>query len=285
MLKSVDQNVFHQTLNQGAAALQNNRAVEAERLARNALALAPRHPGALQLLGMTLLGQDRHGDAIAPLEDAVRISPNAPPETYLAMALRRSGRAAEAATILERAVERQPPFPHAFFELGTLLHSQHKLKEAAAILQRGLSIAPALASNFSLAIGNVYRDQGDAENARLAFERALASAPRLPPALQGLASVLMGSGEFAKAAERFQQVLALEPANVKARLLLVSCLLELGDTAKAITSLRLVLRESPQLLGQALKALAEVGRGRLYLKPSEAARFLGLDPPNAREPN
>ena len=269
---SKQSNVDH-TLRQAAGALQSGRTIEAEALARAARMQAPGHAGALQLHGMTLLGLGRHEDAVAPLQDAVRINPGAPAETYLAIALRGSKRPADAATLLRRAIERKPPFPNAYFELGTLLHADRKLDEAEAILRQGLALAPGVPA-FLLALANVLFDRGDQENAKRAFESALAAAPRLAAALEGLASIHMAQGAFADAAARFRQLLMVDSGHVKAQLLLASCLLELGEAEASRSILRAVVMAHPELLGQALKAQTEVGRGRLWLKPSAGARDL-----------
>jgi tetratricopeptide (TPR) repeat protein len=275
MLKIPDPRAVDEKLRLAFAALQSDRNGEAERLARDACALAPRHAGALQLHGMTLLALDRHKDAIAPLEQAVRLNPSAPPETYLAAALRGTGRTDEATTLLRRAIKRTPPFAHAYFELGTLLHAERKLDEAEAVLRRGLGIAPGVPA-FLLALGNVLLDRGDHENAKPVFERALATAPNLPPALESLGAIHMSGGAFEAAAAYFRQLLGIDRGNVKAQLLLASCLLELGKPDEARAMLRTVVTAHPSLFGQALKAQVEAGRGRLWLKPSAAARVFGV---------
>lgn len=275
MSNASGQSAVDHTLRQAAAALQSGRTIDAERLARDARTQAPGHAGALQLHGMTLLGLGRHEDAVAPLQDAVRINPGAPAETYLAMALRGMGRTADATTLLRRAVERKPPFPNAYFELGTLLHAERKLDEAETILRQGVNLAPGVPA-FPLALANVLFDRGDQENAKKAFVNALAAAPRLTSALEGLGSILMAQGTFKDAAARFRELLAIDSGNAKVRLLLASCLLELGQAEESRTILTNVVAASPELFGQALKAQTETGRGRLWLKPSVAARFLDL---------
>ncbi len=273
--KPADRNAsaLEQALRQAAAALQNGQAQNAERIVRDVLVRHPREPGALQLLGMTLLAQERAREAVAPLEEAAGRRPGAAVETYWAIALRKTGRSAAALGLLQRAIERQPPLPHAFYELGSLLYEQRRPDEAQAMLERGLRAAPGVAE-FSMTLGNIFLDRGDAKNAELAFSRALASAPGHPEVLRGFGCALMGTGEFERASERFRQVLARDPSDARSQLLLASCLLEIGKADEAITHLRAVVRKSPQLFGEALKAFVQVGRGRLWLKPSAAAEFL-----------
>ena len=263
------------SLQEAAAALQSGRSRDAERITRRIVSEHAQHPGASQLLGMALLAQDRASDAIVPLQRAHRARPNSAVETYLAAALRKTGRAPEALTLLRRATERQPPLPHAFYELGSLFYEQRRLSEAQEVLERGLAFAPQVAE-FSVMLGNIFSDRGQSERAEAAFARALTTMPGHPDALRGLGCSLMARGHFTPAAERFTQVLGRNPNDARAQLLLATCLLELGKTDEAIDHLRALIRTTPQLLGQAVKAMTEAGRGRLWLKPSAAAEFLGL---------
>jgi predicted Zn-dependent protease len=260
-------------LRPAAVALQEGRAKEAESITQQVLARRRDHPGALQLLGMTLLAQQRPEAAIAPLEGAMRKRPGAAVETYLAVALRKTGRSAEALTLLQRASERQPPLPQAFYELGMLLYEQERIAEAEAALARGMRVA-ARTDVFSLALGSIYLQRGEANKAESAFAAVVANAPNDGSALRGLGSALMGRGEFNRAAERFRRAIVCDPTDVRARLLLASCLFELSKPEEAIAILRAIVRERPQALGDALKACTGSGRGRLWLRPSSAAAFL-----------
>jgi tetratricopeptide (TPR) repeat protein len=136
---------------EGAQALRGGRVAEAQDLARNLLAGHPRNPDALELLGMTLMAQNKASEAIEPLQNAARLRPGAIVETRLGQALRKTGRIAEALTVLQQASERQPPVSDAFFELGTLLYEKRRVAEAEAVLIRGLAVAPAAQLSFALA--------------------------------------------------------------------------------------------------------------------------------------
>src|SRR5260370_29343914 len=98
----------------GVKALEEQRAPDAERLARDALARNSRHPDALHLLGVALLAQKRAREAVAPLEQAARERASARLETHLSKALLESGRDGEALTRLQRAIQCHPPFLPAF---------------------------------------------------------------------------------------------------------------------------------------------------------------------------
>lgn len=261
-------------LTEGAAALRSGRVSEAQGIARTLLAKHPRHPDALELLGMTLLAQDKPLEAIDPLRDAAQLRPGAVVETYLGKALRKSGRITDALAVLRQASERRPAVSETFFELGTLLYEQRHVAEAEAVLNRGMAIAPGW--ELSLILGTIFLDRLDLDNASSAFARVLAAAPGQPNALHGLGRLRMERGEFERALDKFREAAALYPSDARAQFMSASCLFELGRPGEAMESLRALLASTPQLFGGALKTCVEAGKGRFWLKPSAAAESLGL---------
>jgi tetratricopeptide (TPR) repeat protein len=262
-----------ETVRLGAAALEERRASEAERLAREALARDSRHPDALHLLGVALLAQKRARDAIPVLEAAARERTGPRVETYLGKALLETGRASEALTRLQSAIDLKPPFVPAFQALGILLSSMRRFDEAEAVFKRGLEAEPT-SIELSLDLGGFYIVRADAKNAKVAFARAMVNAPRDPRALHGMGVALLFEGEVERALERFRQVLAIQPGHVPARLDLAHGLLQLGRSEDAVESLRALVRLSPQHFGKALKVLASAGRGRFWVRRSAAVQFL-----------
>src|SRR5215470_4545799 len=269
-----------QALRGAFAAMDNRRPDEAERIALAQLAKTKEEPRLLHVLGVALLSQGRAGEAVAPLEGAARARADAVVETQLALALRQSGRIPEALHWLQRASERQPPFPFAFHELGVLLFAERRLAEAEATVRRGLDAAPSM-PELSVLLGGILLDRGDRANAKVAFARALAHAPRQPAALYGFGAVLMEDGEFARAAERFRQAIACDPSYTQARVSLGACLLELGQRDEGLAHLRAAAAVSPQFYGKALRVLVSSGHGQFWLRPSAAAEFLKRDKENA----
>jgi Flp pilus assembly protein TadD len=262
-------------LQYAAAALQNGSAPEAERVTREVLARHRNDARALELLGLALMEQGRPAEAVQPLEQSVRVRRDAANQTYLAIALLAIGQSPKAQTLLQRATERQPPFPPAFFELGKLLQQESRLPEAEAVFKRGMEAAPGIAE-FPLRLGTILLERGEMEGAKHAFTRALAIAPGLPAALQGLVYSLRDTGDFPAATEWARKAFTRDPSDTKAQLLLATCLLELGKSEEATQHLRTLVAASPEMFGKALKAFTDVGRGRLWLKPSAAGAFLGL---------
>jgi tetratricopeptide (TPR) repeat protein len=258
------------------AALDQRRPDEAERITRDLLAKNPHHVGALHLLGLACLAQARAQDAVIALEQVAAARSDSMVETQLAIALRQSGRTSEALACLQRAVERQPPFPFAFHELGVLLFSQRRLDEAEAAVRRGLQVAPTM-PELSVILGGICLDRADRTNAKAAFARALASAPQHPGALYGLGAALLDEGDFARAAERFRQALTSDPNYPQAQIGLGTCMLELGLREEASRVLRAAAKTAPRFYDKALRALANSAHGQFWLRPSKAAEFFKSD--------
>jgi tetratricopeptide (TPR) repeat protein len=260
-------------LQSAAASIQAGRPQEAERIAAGVLKTNSGSLPALQIFGTALLMQGRGKEAIAPLERAARQSRDARTETELAVALRQAGRHDDARERLERAVKRKPPFPPSFLELGAALSALNRHDEAITILNEGLAIAPGFA-DLSMELGRAHAARGKNAEARAAFARAVALAPGHADALFALARTLQAERDFAQAAETYRRLLAATPKDAAAQIGLGICLIELGRTDEAFEHLRAASRSSAKMFGEAVGALVDAGRGRFWLRPSEAARVL-----------
>ena len=99
-------------------------------------------------------------------------------ETHLAKALLESGRAGEALTRLQRAIECQPPFAAAFQELGIQLCALRRFDEAETVLKRGLAAVPTsveLSLDFATREGqDAFRGAGNWDLVMQAIDRCVA---------------------------------------------------------------------------------------------------------------
>lgn len=263
-------------LQQAAFALNGQRPGEAERIVADVLKRHPRDAGALHIFGCAVLMQGRAGEAIAPLEAAAHARHDPEIDMQLAAALRQTGRVDDALSRLKRAIKRQPPYPKAFFELGCALASMKRYDEAAEVFGRGRDVAPMVAE-FSIQLGRVYLELRDFAKAKQAFVRALEISPASHDALFGMALAHQGAGEDEMAADHFRRCLAAKPdAGTSAGiwLNLGRCLLRLGQLDEGYDCFRFAVRSDPKRYGNALGMLTKSARGRFWLKPSAAARFL-----------
>jgi tetratricopeptide (TPR) repeat protein len=254
-------------------ALQDGRANDAERIARDVLARSPDDARALHVFGCALLMQGRVEEAIAPLEQAARKRHDPEIDTQVAIALRRAGRFDEALARLKRATRRRPPYAAAFHELGYLLSCMQRYDDALAALERGVELAPMM-PEMSIQLGYVCLALHDHARAHTAFARALAIGPNYPDANYGMGMVLLDGGEFGAAAGHFRRCLASQPDKANAWLNLGYCLLELGERDAGHDCFRRAARAGPHLRGMALSAIVSSAHGRFWVRPSEALRFM-----------
>jgi tetratricopeptide (TPR) repeat protein len=262
-----------ETLRRAASALNAGRPREAERIAGEVLKSNPRHTGALHVIGYAFLMQGRFDDAIATLEPLARSKHDAEFDTQLAIALRGAGRDDDALTRLNRAVKHKPPYAAAFVELGDLLTTMKRYDEAVDTLSRGLDIAPIL-PDLSIQLGYVLLERRSFAEAKSAFARALAIAPDRYNALLGMAKAHQQVGECPAAADLFRRCLTMRPGDAELWLGLGQCLLEVGQRDAGYECFRTAARGDAKRRRHALSSLVRSGRGRFWLKPSAAARYL-----------
>jgi tetratricopeptide (TPR) repeat protein len=260
-------------LQRAVYALNNQNPSEAQRIAGDILKAEPRHAQALYVFGCALLMLGRAEEAIASLETAARGGHDPAIDTQLAIALRQASRPDDALARLKRATKRHPAFAPALHELGRLLVAMGRYEEAIEALSRGVEIAPMM-SQLSIQLGYAFLNCHDAGNAKIAFARALDISPDAPDALFGMAKSHRELGDNTAAAEYFRRHLVSAPDDQASWLHLGHCLLELGDLEAGYECFRTAARDDPRHYGNALASLAASGRGRFWLKSSQAARFL-----------
>jgi Flp pilus assembly protein TadD len=148
-----------------------------------------------------------------------------------------------------------------------------RFQEAIAALDGAIALAPG-AFDLRRELATLHLKRNDRAAARAILLRALEIAPEQPDLLAGLAQVLLLDGEYAYAADTFRRVVALRPGDALARADLGRCLLEMGQREAGEASIRQATRDRPQLLNRAITSLAGASRGRFFLRPSDAVKFL-----------
>jgi tetratricopeptide (TPR) repeat protein len=262
-----------EALQQAARALNAGRPQEAERISAEVLKINPNHSGALHVIGYALLMQRRFDDAVAMLKPVARRQRDAEFDTQLAIALRGAGRDGDAMNELKRAIKRKPPYAPAFVELGDLLTTLKRHDEAIDTLRHGLDVAPML-PELSIQLGYALLERRRYAEAKAAFARALAITPDRYNALFGMAKTLQQLGECEVAADYFRRCLMIHPDNAELWLDLGQCLLEAGQRDAGYECFRTAARGDAKHRKNALSSLVRSGRGRFWLKPSAATRYL-----------
>jgi Flp pilus assembly protein TadD len=266
-----------QALQQASQALRMQQFDRAEQLATKFLKTNRTDRNAVLILGHALIAQNRHADAIEPLERAARRSSDAEIETLLGAALCNSGRSEDGIEQLRRTAAQRPPYLPAFQELAGQLAKAGQLNEGIKIIENGLALAPE-SIDLKLDLGRLFLENNDRAKARDILVAARDAAPGRPDILTELARTLLFDGEYAAAADAFRHALGLRPEDTLARANLAACLLEMGQRDGGEAALRSVLRGRPHMLGRVAYALSASSHGRFFFRPSALAKFLGREP-------
>ncbi len=252
---------------------------QAEYYARQALALNPRHGGALQLMGTlayqggradravdwlrqavaagpttasyhTCLGaayQDlgRLDDALACHQEALRLLPgNAQVLNNLAIALAARGDREGARAAFEQALRHNADDPEVLCNLAIVLNQLGRAGEAIAHYQQALRLRPDFAQAHNN-LGNALLDQGKLDEAIASYQRAIVAAPQFAQAHNNLGRVLQSAGQLDRAIECYRRLLHGRPDYVDAHINLSGALLARHHVAEALASAREALRLRP----------------------------------------
>jgi len=225
------------------AAYEQRDLARAAKLAKEVVAARPDMAAGRELLAFVLQQQERVGDAIANLREAMKSGQETEGiRVQLGLLLTESGK-------LDEAVQMLAPLangtnPDALNAYGIALADQGKLDEAAALFQRVLQVdannAPALQN---LGIVALRRDDVGAAQANLA--RALALNPRLPLALNTMGVVYARQNDFAHAVEMWNRAVEVDPRQYDALFNVGLVEARAGHTAEARAALQRFVETAP----------------------------------------
>jgi len=234
-------------LRSGTQAYQAGDLPAAMAAARQAVALAPDHPGARNLFGAALLGAGHATDAVIELERAAQLARNdAAILGNLGQAYAAVGRHDDAYQTFRKASRIEPRSLHYAQGAAIALAQQGKFTEAEPLLRRLTARFPDdPAPWFNL--GNLYRDQQQLPAAEQGFRAALARDPGYSEAHNSLGSVLHAQLRFTEAEAEYRACIATRPDHVPAQLNLVSVLIDDGRFAAAEDACRALLTRAPEL--------------------------------------
>lgn len=171
-----------QLIQQGLVLHKARKFREAERCYQTVLRDDPRHPDALNLMGVLAVEADRFAIAVDYLRKAVEVDPS-------------------------EAVYRN--------NLGNALLVHSLPDEAIPHLKKAAQLDPKYADAMCN-LGKAYRTIGDAERAKKWFEKALKADPGFLRAKAGLAELLVELGRTEEATVAFREVLAVDPRQIEA---------------------------------------------------------------------
>ena len=156
----------------------------------------------------------------------------------------RQGKVKEALPFFKKAVELDPGYARARYNLAYSLHLMGRLKEAEAAYLEALAVSP----NHSRTLNNLgilVHARGDLTSARSYFERALRADPRYPATIVNLGNLEQQLGNFNQAEKHFRTALQIAPRLAEARFNLGRLLEQTGRAEAAEREYREILVIDP----------------------------------------
>jgi protein O-GlcNAc transferase len=234
------------------------------------------------LLGISLVQQSRHQDALAHFAAAIEQAPQLPGvHTNMGNALSQLGRPEEALPHFEKATELDPADPQARNNLGNALFKLQRIDAAVASYRKAIELAPDYPTALAnLAAALVEQDRND--EALACCRRALALDPKHVDACIAMGLAYQGLKRFDDAIASHERALSLDPNHPDAHANLGMIFRAQGRHEEAIARLERALAIDPDHVGALLHLGAACQeRGR----PEEAARYfrraIALDPASA----
>ncbi|MGH8746290.1 MAG: tetratricopeptide repeat protein, partial [Burkholderiales bacterium] len=201
---------FPQRLAAGWQAIDTDDLKSAEEIARRALAQDPQDVEALRLLGTSLLYQDRHAEALAPLREAHLRAPRRASGHRLGYCHLALGQFQDAERVLEREVRDYPDLINARNALGISLINQARREDALAVFLDAAKLDPGSAEANSNA-GSLLTDFGRCEEAIVYLQRAVQASPELAETHFNLGAALQRLKRHDEATLSVQKTLELAP--------------------------------------------------------------------------
>jgi uncharacterized protein (TIGR02466 family) len=205
----------------------------------------PRHPTALQLLGVLHSQRGEYEAAITLMQQSLQLFPQqAEVANNLGNALSRSGRLDEALESYAEAVRLRPRYADALRNLGLGLLEKDRLEDATNCFQCCVDIEPNDAAAW-LCLGNAHKRRNDFRSAIPCYERALELRPDYAEAHHNLGVCLRIENRPEDAIPHYEA--AREGGLDRAELYhnLGNALADLGNTSEAIDAYRASLARNP----------------------------------------
>jgi tetratricopeptide (TPR) repeat protein len=261
--------------------LRNREFASAVTLVRTAAERWPT-PRAQTSLGVALVAEGRHEEAIAQLQKALADDPNA--HYALGVALFQQGKLDEAVTHLRGFLERESlrlEVPVAHELIGRALRTQGKHAEAEQEFRLVLKMTPSNGNVHGLLAETLFRQQ-KFDEAVGHYRQFLAFRPNDISTLMQLGIAYVNLRRSDDAIVQFRRVVELVPQDAAAQRNLARALLETRAFAEAEPHARQAVRLRPDdAVAHDQLGLALAGQGKLDEAIAELRRSLQIDPNDA----
>lgn len=263
-----------------AEALNAGDLKTAEGKFRALLARFPDHAETFDLLGVVCARTGKIAEAATLMARAVELAPNdARALNNYANVLTSLERREEAVALYRRALAGRPNDAQIYNNMGSALYRLGRLDEAEAAYLRAVELKGDYAEAWSN-YGNVLLDKGDAAASVEVNRKAIAAKADYAPAWNNLGNGLKRTGRYQEALDAYGRAVAIRPLYPDAVGNMAEVLKEQGRAAEAVGFYRKALAIDPNDAGIhanllfALNAVPGVGRRELFAESKRwAARF------------
>ena len=229
---------------------QNERYIDAEKLAISIIQEFPDHPFTWKVLGAILGQTDRISEALDANQKSVALAPqDAEGHNNLGVTLQELDRLEEARLCYNRALALKFDYAEAHNNLGNILQELNRLEEAEASYIQATELAPSNVANYASALtnlGNTQKKLGKIDEAVANYRKAIAMKPKLAGAHGNLGNALKELGRLEEAEASLRQAIALKSDYAEAHSDLGLIVYSKGDTEAALASLKLASSFDPK---------------------------------------
>ena len=243
--------------NLGGALLSQGKVPEAVAYLEQALRLNPDYAEAHYNLGVTLQQAGKVPEAIGHYEQALRINPDyAEAHNNLGIALAQTGKIEEAIAHYEQALRIKPDYAEAHYNLGLALVRLDRLQEAIRQWEQTLRLKPDYAeAHYSLGLALIRL--GRLQEAIGHWEQTLQIQPNYAEAHNNLGTVFLQEGKVSDAIGHYERALQIKPDYAEAHYDMGVALEKAGRVPEAIQHYQQALKLRPDLTA-ARNALARL---------------------------
>jgi len=168
-------------------------------------------------LGVALLGQGRHDEAVYHFSEALKIKPGyVHARINMGVALAKQGKLEAAKIQYRKVLRRFPNNAMAYYNLGIVSEKQKRLQEAIRQYSKAVQLKPDYAEAHNK-LGIVLANQGKLVEAAQHFSKAVRIKPDYAEAHNKLGIVLANQGKLAEAAQHFSKAVRINPGHSSAR--------------------------------------------------------------------
>jgi tetratricopeptide (TPR) repeat protein len=237
-------------------------------------------------LGFDLLNQKHYPEAIAHLNEAIRVKPDSDEDHYnLGVALDQTGHTAQAQAEYQQTIALNPRYESAYRNLAVIEQQKGNLASAEDLLNHALALDPDY-SAAQIDLANIKLQTGHPDQAIPLYESAVQAKPNLPQLHFSLGLALLQTGRLPEAIEQLQAAVKLDSTVAVVHGNLGTALAQSGQLPAAITELKAALAIDPHYqeardnLGL---ALALTGHRDQAIDQFELALKVNPNDTNARE--